>query len=170
MKTQLAFLASLVVASTHAAQLPVFPPSNTSDTFFGTRVDDPYRALENEKDPAVASWMKAHADHAHNVLTALPGRDALVKRMTELDSAAAARIGAVDRRPGVTFYTRRGATENVFKLYVRARKPSACWWTPRSGRSAPASRTRSTTSSPRPTAGWSPWASRRAATSSHRST
>jgi prolyl oligopeptidase len=120
MKTQLAFLASLVVASTHAAQLPVFPPSNTSDTFFGTRVDDPYRALENEKDPAVASWMKAHADHAHNVLTALPGRDALVKRMTELDSAAAARIGAVDRRPGVTFYTRRGATENVFKLYVRA--------------------------------------------------
>jgi prolyl oligopeptidase len=104
----------------HAAQPPVFPPSNTSDTFFGTRVDDPYRALENEKDPAVAAWMKAHADHAHGALTSLAGRDPLVRRMTELDSAAAARIGTVDRRPGATFFTRRGASENVFKLYVRA--------------------------------------------------
>ena len=122
MKTALIpFLASVAFTATaDAAQLPVFPPSGTSDTFFGTRVDDPYRALENEKDGAVASWMKAHAEHARKTLDSLPGRDALVKRMTELDSAAAARIGAVDRQPGATFFTRRGATENVFKLYVRA--------------------------------------------------
>jgi prolyl oligopeptidase len=115
-----AFALTLAVAAAHAAQPPVFPPSDTSDTFFGMRVGDPYRALENEKDPAVAAWMKAHADHAHGVLTSLAGREALQKRMTELDSAAAARIGTVDRRPGMTFFTRRGAAENVFKLYVHA--------------------------------------------------
>ncbi len=112
-------LIALAAASAKAA-LPVFPPQDVSDTFFCTRVGDPYRALENEKDPAVAAWMKAHADHAHGVLTSLAGREALVKRMTELDSAAAARVGAVRRLPGATFFTRRGATENVFKLYVRA--------------------------------------------------
>src|SRR5688572_9144766 len=117
MRTLLALLA-VAAAAVHAA-LPVFPPQDVSDTFFGTRVGDPYRALENEKDPAVAAWMKAHADHAHGVLTSLAGREALVKRMTELDSAAAARVGAVRRLPGATFFTRRGATENVFKLYVR---------------------------------------------------
>ena len=120
MKTLTPLLVAFAAAAVHAAQLPVFPPSNTSDTFFGTKVDDPYRALENEKDPAVAAWMKAHSDHAHAVLQTLPGREALVKRMTELDSAAAARIGTVARRPGSTFFTRRGATENVFKLYVKA--------------------------------------------------
>src|SRR5688572_16729009 len=116
MRTLLALLA-VAAASAHAG-LPVFPPQDVTDTFFGTRVGDPYRALENEKDPAVAAWMKAHADHAHGVLTSLAGREALHKRMTELDSAAAARIGTIDRRPGMTFFTRRGATENVFKLYV----------------------------------------------------
>src|SRR5688572_20709279 len=108
MKTNLTpfFVVLFAAVTAHAAQLPVFPPSNTADTFFGTRVDDPYRALENEKDAAVAAWMKAHAGHARTTLDALPGREALLKRMTELDSAAAARIGSVNRTPAATFYTR----------------------------------------------------------------
>jgi prolyl oligopeptidase len=119
MRTILIIAGCTLAFAADAAQLPVFPPSDTADTFFGTKVEDPYRALENEKDPAVAAWMKAHATHAQGALTALPGRDSLVKRMAELDSAAAARVGTVERRPGATFFTRRGATENVFKLYVR---------------------------------------------------
>jgi prolyl oligopeptidase len=53
-------LLSVIAAFSLAAQadsLPVFPASNVPETFFGTVVDDPYRAMENEKDPAVASWM-----------------------------------------------------------------------------------------------------------------
>jgi prolyl oligopeptidase len=114
----LAALAALPLAV--LAELPVFPAKNVPETFFGTRVDDPYRALESEKDPAVAAWMKAHADHAQKTLESLKGYPALRARLAELDSAAAARVGAVARMPVATFFTRRGATENVFKLYVRA--------------------------------------------------
>jgi len=112
---------ALVCTAAVADRLPVFPAKNVQESFFGTVVDDPYRAMENEKDPAVAAWMKAHADHAHATLEALPGHAALKKRIAELDNAAAARIGALQRMPdGTIFFLRRGATENTFKLYVRA--------------------------------------------------
>jgi prolyl oligopeptidase len=58
MKITACCVAALCVAA-HAESLPVFPAKNVPETFFGTVVDDPYRALENEKDPEVAAWMKA---------------------------------------------------------------------------------------------------------------
>ena len=119
MKIFLALLAFPLACFAQAPSLPVFPAKNVPETFFGTRVDDPYRAMENEKDPTVAAWMKAHADHARKILDSLKGYAPMKARIAELDSGASARIGGVNRVMGATFYTRRGATENVFKLYVR---------------------------------------------------
>jgi prolyl oligopeptidase len=105
----------------HAESLPVFPAKNVQETFFGTPVDDPYRAMENEKDPAVAAWMKAHSDYAHATLAALPGHAALRKRVADLDNATASRVGSLQRMPGgAIFFLRRGASENTFKLYLRS--------------------------------------------------
>jgi hypothetical protein len=42
-------LASLAAASS-AQTLPVFPAKNVPETFYGTVVDDPYRALEDTKN------------------------------------------------------------------------------------------------------------------------
>jgi len=103
-----------------AESLPVFPPNNVPQTFYGTAVDDPYRALEDTKNPQVIAWMKAHADHARATLEALPGYAALGRRIVELDEAVEARVAEVRRTPGgELFFTRRGAKENTYKLYVR---------------------------------------------------
>jgi len=114
-------IAALAVCSAAAqtTALPVFPPKDVSDAFFGTRVDDPYRALENEKDPEVAAWMKAHAGHAQRTLEGLKGYAALKARIVELDEAISARVGDVRQRPDALFFTRRGKADNVFKLYVK---------------------------------------------------
>ena len=113
--------AAALSLSVQAQPLPVFPAKNVPETFFGTVVDDPYRQMENEKDPEVAAWMKAHSDHAKATLSGIKGHAQLLKRITELDNATAARVGTVRRVPGGTiFFTRRGAADNVFKLYVRA--------------------------------------------------
>ena len=112
---------ALACSAAVAAPVPVFPAKNVPETFFGTVVDDPYRALENDKDPAVAGWMKSHADHARATLEALSGHAALKQRVADLDNAAAARIGALQRvADGSVFFLRRGATENTFKLHLRA--------------------------------------------------
>jgi prolyl oligopeptidase len=64
--------------------------------------------------------MQAHADHARRSLDALPGYAPLRSRIAELDNAAAASVGSVRRvAGGGLFFTRRGATENTFKLYYR---------------------------------------------------
>jgi prolyl oligopeptidase len=118
---RIAAAATAVAACSALAQgLPAFPARNVPETFFGTRVDDPYRALENVKDPAVDAWMRAHAKHARTTLESLPGYEALKKRVVELDNATAARIGQVRRMAtGDIFFTRRGAADNTFKLFVR---------------------------------------------------
>ena len=112
--------AGFLCGSVHAQPLPVFPANNVSDSFFGTVVNDPYRSMENEKDAAVAGWMKAHADYARTSLEGLGGYAKLKARVAELDNATASRVGGLDRmRDGAIFFQRRGASDNTFKLYVR---------------------------------------------------
>ncbi len=110
----------LIAASASAQTLPVAPVRNVSETFFGTKVDDPYRYMENIKDPEVAAWMKAHSDHAWATLKAIPGRDALLQDILKYDEAVSSRIAGVTRTTGDWwFYEKRGAKENQFKLYAR---------------------------------------------------
>ena len=90
-----------------------------TDSYFGTELADPYRWLENVKDPEVERWMRAQADYARALLDAIPGRDELRRRIDELDGAVAARVIDVQRRPGRLFFQRRAAGDSQFKLHVR---------------------------------------------------
>jgi prolyl oligopeptidase len=102
------------------AELPVAPIQNVAETFFGTKVDDPYRSLENVKDPAVASWMKAHSDHAYTTLHRIKGRDDLRKELERLDASAASRVSSVNLLPGdLYFYEKRLPQDDQLKLYMR---------------------------------------------------
>jgi prolyl oligopeptidase len=93
---------------------------NVIDEHYGTKVDDPYRYMENVKAPEVRSWIKGQARYAAGVLSALPGRDALLARLVELDSGRAHKIrGLVRLADGTLFYTKMGAGDNISKLYVR---------------------------------------------------
>ena len=40
---------------------PVAPIKPVTDTYFGVTVVDPYRYMENMKDPEVAAWTKARS-------------------------------------------------------------------------------------------------------------
>ncbi len=106
------------VAQTTA--LPVFPPGTTTETFFGTAVADPYRAMEDVKAPAVAAWMKAHSEHASRTLQGLGMRATLLAAIQKYDDAVPARVVEVSRVPGGRlFFEKRGATDNQYKLYTR---------------------------------------------------
>lgn len=87
------------------------------DTIHGTPVADPYRWLEAEKDPEVIAWMQAQDAHARQRLEALPGHDAIARRLGELLDIDA--VSAPYHRGGVFFYTRRhkGVQKPIY--YIR---------------------------------------------------
>ena len=99
---------------------PPLPANNVVDTYWNTRVDDPYRFLESTKDPAVQAWMKAQADATEAILARLPVRDELRKRIAEIDDAVPTVVTSVVRTTsGRWFFMRRNAGENQFKLVRR---------------------------------------------------
>ena len=51
------------------------PTVDVVDDYFGTKVADPYRWLEDDQDPAVLEWTGAQHDVTMELLTGLAGRD-----------------------------------------------------------------------------------------------
>src|SRR5271167_221598 len=77
------------------ASPPVAPVRPVTDNYFGTKVVDPYRYMENLKDPKVAAWFKGQNAYTRAVLAKIPGRDGLLARIKELDQSTPERVSDV---------------------------------------------------------------------------
>ena len=128
----LALPAAVLIAPLHAAtyagvNVPAPPAGNAaSDTYFGTTVADPYRYLESVSDPAVQQWMRAQADATAAILAKLPGRDALLAQVKDIESNASGMTDqAVRAASGRFFYLKRGPKDNQFSLVYRDSPTSA---------------------------------------------
>jgi prolyl oligopeptidase len=99
-----------------------YPPTKTveaSDTYFGKTYNDPYRWLEDLKDPAVEAWFKAQAQLTDGLLAKIPARDALVQEWLALDKLKPASYADITYENGRVFYKKTLGGENVGKLYIR---------------------------------------------------
>ena len=68
------------------------------DTYFGETISDPYRWMENAKDPDWLSYLKAQNAHTRAIIDALPDRTALLKRIQRLSGDTVLhRAGAAGR-------------------------------------------------------------------------
>jgi prolyl oligopeptidase len=54
------------------------------ETLHGVRIEDPYRWLEAGDDPQVLAWTQAQGAHAREWLDAVPGREAIRRRLASL--------------------------------------------------------------------------------------
>src|SRR5471030_2586872 len=97
---------------------PVAPVRPVTDTYFGTKVVDPYRWMEDLKSPEMQGWMKAQNDYTRDFLGKLPGREALIKRVLDLDNAST-RIGSLCILGDRYFYFKVTAKDQTPKLYAR---------------------------------------------------
>ena len=69
------------------AATPVYPfaeRDSVVDDYHGVRVADPYRWLESLDAPRTREWLRAEAGFTVQQLDALPGREALRRRLTAL--------------------------------------------------------------------------------------
>jgi prolyl oligopeptidase len=75
---------SSLVAQRSSLSYPSARRADVIDSYFGTTVADPYRWTEDLKSPELKQWIDAVNALAFGYLNALPQRDALKARITEL--------------------------------------------------------------------------------------
>src|ERR1700675_341659 len=121
----LAISAQIVAPATSLSQsLPTAPPPAPTrvvvDEYYGNKIEDPYRYMEDLQSTEVQAWFKTQNDYTRSVLARIPGREDLLKRIKQLDEGASARVYDIRRLPGGRiFYQKRLASEDMAKLYTR---------------------------------------------------
>lgn len=90
------------------------------DDYFGTKVADPYRWLEDDLSEATAAWVEAENAVTDDYLSQIPFRDAIRERLTELWNYP--REGAPSKHGDWWYYYYNDGLQNQSVLY-RTREP-----------------------------------------------
>jgi prolyl oligopeptidase len=82
------------------------PKPPVTDEYFGVKVTDDYRWLENWDDPAVKQWSAAENARTREYLDHLPSRPAIKERLKQLIAASSASYYDLQFRAGMLFAER----------------------------------------------------------------
>lgn len=81
----IAIMASATSCST-GMKYPAAPSDNTVDEYFGMKVADPYRPLENDTADATTAWVNEENALTQDYLSEIPFREALRKRISSFNN------------------------------------------------------------------------------------
>lgn len=96
------------------------PSVPITDEYFGIRIVDEYRNLEDLEDPQTMNWMKSQTEYTNSILNKIPKRHYYLEKRLELDkkqgySVSDLKITNNDKY----FYLKKTGDEKVAKLYYR---------------------------------------------------
>lgn len=132
MKHLIMAAASLLAASAAEAQMryPATAKVDVVDDYFGTKVADPYRWLENDTSAATAKWVEEENALTSAYLKKIPFRDAILKRYKEIVNYE--KIGMPFEENGKWYIYRNNGLQNQSVLYQmnRPAASSVCGSTP----------------------------------------
>jgi prolyl oligopeptidase len=89
-----------------------------TDDYWGTKVTDNYRWMENSKDRDWLPFLRTQNDHTRAMIDAIPGRKALGDRISALSGDAATTSKVVPAGDWL-FYEQRPVGADNFKLFLR---------------------------------------------------
>jgi prolyl oligopeptidase len=116
----LAALAAVFLGTALAAphRPPTVPKRPVTDDYFGTKVTDPYRWMENRTAPEFIRTMLDEGKYARAIVDGIPGRKALQARVARL-SGGGTLVRGVQKAGSRIFFLKRLPSDNVYKLHVR---------------------------------------------------
>ena len=100
---------------------PAYPPTRSGDTvddYFGRKIADPYRWLEDLDSKETADWVAAQNKVTFAYLDSLPKREAIRKRLTELWDYQ--RTNLPFREAGQIWYQQNSGLQRQAPLYRQA--------------------------------------------------
>lgn len=102
-------------ASGQTITYPVAPHDGTVDEYFGVRVADPFRPLEDDNSQATKAWVEAENAVTQNYLSKIPFRDKLLSRLKAL--ANYEKVGVPFEDHGKWYIYRNNGLQNQSVLY-----------------------------------------------------
>jgi len=111
-------MAAMAVAGASAQKInyPPTPKDNTVDEYFGEKVADPYRWLENDTSKATADWVVAENKVTDAYLKKMPQRAKILKRLKQL--ANYDKVGIPFKKYGKWYVYKNVGMKNQSVLYT----------------------------------------------------
>ncbi len=102
---------------TPALTYPITEKGDVVDDYFGTKVPDPYRWLEDDKAENVANWVETQNTVTFGYLEQVPFRDKIRSRLTEIYNYP--RYSAPFRVGEYYFYMKNDGLQNQSVIYIQ---------------------------------------------------
>ncbi len=109
-------LVSCTTAPSFQRTVPANIQNNTTETYHGKEIKDPFRPLENMKDSTILDWYKKEAQYAQNILQNISGRE---KFQTETNASSIAISELTFTNDDHYYYLKKTINETTAKLYSR---------------------------------------------------
>ena len=127
MKKALLIMGSLIVLAAcqekpqtryQVAQYPdTYKDTTVVDDYFGTKVADPYRWLENDTSEQTGAWVEAERAVTDDYLSHIPFRDAIKERLTSIMNYE--RYSVPGKRFGRYIFSKNDGLQNQSVIYIQ---------------------------------------------------
>lgn len=94
---------------------PTTEKSKHTDEYFGEKVADPYRWLEDDRSPQTKAWVEAENKVTFSYLDAIPLRDELKKQLTDIWNYE--KVGTPFKEGNYTYYYKNNGLQQHSVLY-----------------------------------------------------
>ena len=98
-------------------QYPKAKKTDTIDVYFGHKVPDPYRWLEDDNSKETEEWVKAENKITQEYLSKIPFREELKERLTKIWNYP--KYGVPFKRGGHYFFFKNDGIQNQSVLYIQ---------------------------------------------------
>jgi prolyl oligopeptidase len=92
---------------------------DTSNTYWGVTVHDPYRWLENLNDSSVINWFKAEGEYTNSVMSNVPGQQHIISELRQLDKVESIKYSGFMMSGKGYVVQKRLPGEPIDKFYYR---------------------------------------------------
>ncbi len=109
-------VSSTILSVSHAQiKYPQTKKIDKVDSYFETKISDPYRWLEDDRSTETADWVKAQNQVTFDYLSAIPFRNAIKERMEKLWNYE--KVSAPFKEGKYTYYYKNNGLQNQSVLY-----------------------------------------------------
>ncbi len=106
---------TFMACNNKSIEYPVAPHADVVDGYFGIKVDDRYRPLEDDTAAVTTEWVEAQRKVTEDYLGQIPFRESLRKRLTELNDYV--KPGMPFKRNGMYYFYGNNGLQNQSVLY-----------------------------------------------------